>query len=207
MEGIRELAAEVDARAVVLVEGASDRVALETLAARRGRDLDADGVRVVAMGGATNIGHFLDQLGPAGRGLRLAGLYDEAEEGFFRRGLERCGLGADLSRADLAALGFHVCVADLAALGFHVCVADLEEELIRAVGVAGVRAVLAAEGELRSFDLFQRQPAQRGRAVEAQLRRFLGTRSGRKSAYARLLVAALAPDRVPRSLDAVLAGV
>ncbi|MDT0530609.1 ATP-dependent endonuclease [Micromonospora sp. DSM 115977] len=195
MRSIGGLVPGTDARTVVLVEGPSDRVALETLAARRGRDLDAEGVRVVAMGGATNVGHFLDQLGPAGRGLRLAGLYDEAEEGYFRRGLERCGFGVDLSRADLTALGFYVCVA------------DLEDELIRAVGVAGVRAVLAAEGELRSFDLFQRQPAQRGRAVEAQLRRFLGTRSGRKSAYARLLVAALEPDRVPRSLDAVLAGV
>ncbi|MEU6077936.1 ATP-dependent endonuclease [Micromonospora sp. NPDC047074] len=193
MRTVREVAAGIDARAVVLVEGASDRVALETLAARRGRDLDADGVRVVSMGGATNIGHFLDRLGPAGRGLRLAGLYDEAEENFFRRGLERCGLGADLSRAGMAALGFHVCVA------------DLEDELIRAVGVDGVRDVLTADGELRSFRLFQRQPAQRGRPVEAQLHRFIGTRSGRKSAYARLLVQALEPDRVPRSLDAVLA--
>ncbi|MFG3698007.1 hypothetical protein ACGF5C_08810 [Micromonospora sp. NPDC047620] len=36
---------------------------------------------------------------------------------------------------------------------------------------------------------------------------FLGTRSGRESAYAKLLVRALGPDRVPRSLDAVLAHV
>ena len=33
-----------DARAVVLVEGTSDKVALETLARRRGRDLVAEGV-------------------------------------------------------------------------------------------------------------------------------------------------------------------
>ena len=32
----------VDARAVVLVEGASDQTAVETLAARRGRDLAAE---------------------------------------------------------------------------------------------------------------------------------------------------------------------
>ncbi|MFG3714009.1 TOPRIM nucleotidyl transferase/hydrolase domain-containing protein [Micromonospora sp. NPDC047730] len=195
VRSVHELTVGIDARAVVLVEGRSDRVALETLAARRGRDLDADGVRVVSMDGATNIGHFLDLFGPSGRGLRLAGLYDDAEEGFFRRGLERCGLGAGLSRSGLAALGFHACVA------------DLEDELIRAVGVAGVRKVIAAEGELRTFQLFQRQPAQQGRAVEAQLRRFLGTRSGRKSAYAKLLVRALEPDRVPRSLDAALAHV
>ncbi|MFI6263671.1 TOPRIM nucleotidyl transferase/hydrolase domain-containing protein [Micromonospora sp. NPDC051006] len=182
-----------DVRTVVLVEGVSDRVAVETLAARRGRDLTAEGVQVLPMGGITNIGHFLDRFGPAGRGLRLTGLYDHAEEGFVRRGLERAGFGADLSRDALAALGFHVCVA------------DLEDELIRAVGVAGVQEVVAAEGELRSFRLFQRQPAQRGRDTAAQLRRFLGTRSGRKSAYARALVEALDLDQAPRSLDGVLA--
>jgi predicted ATP-dependent endonuclease of OLD family len=43
----------VDARAVVLVEGVSDKVALETLARRRGGDLTAEGVSVVAVGGRT----------------------------------------------------------------------------------------------------------------------------------------------------------
>ncbi|PZF94245.1 ATP-dependent endonuclease [Micromonospora deserti] len=195
MRTIDDQVAGVDARTVVLVEGVSDRVALETLAARRGRDLDAEGVRIVSMGGATNVGHFLDVFGPPGRGLRLAGLYDAAEERWFRRGLERVGLGANLSRDELAALGFHVCVA------------DLEDELIRAVGVAGVREVIAAEGDLRAFRIFGRQPAQQDRPVEAQLRRFLGTQSGRKSAYARALVRALGPDKAPRSLDAVLAQV
>lgn len=179
-------------RAVVLVEGTSDRVAVETLATVVGRDLAGEGVRVVAMGGATNIGHFLDLLGPNGRGLRVAGLYDDAEEGFFRRGLERAGLGRGLTRPELAALGFHACVA------------DLEDELIGANGVDGVRQVVTEAGDLASFALFQRQPAQQGRAVEAQLRRFLGTRSGRKAAYARLLVTALDPDLAPRSLRAVL---
>ncbi|MDO3702878.1 ATP-dependent endonuclease [Micromonospora sp. C28SCA-DRY-2] len=187
-----ELDAAVDARAVVLVEGASDRAAVLTLAARRGRDLAAEGVRVVAMGGVTNLGHFLARLGPAGRDLRLAGLYDENEEGFVRRSLERAGLGTGLSRAAMADLGFHACVA------------DLEDELIRAVGPAGVREVFAAQGEAHSFEIFQRQPAQQGRPVSAQLRRFLGTRAGRKEAYGRLLVEAVEPDRVPRSLDAVL---
>jgi predicted ATP-dependent endonuclease of OLD family len=37
---------------VVLVEGASDRRAVETLARRRGRDLQAEGVAVVPMGGS-----------------------------------------------------------------------------------------------------------------------------------------------------------
>src|ERR1700729_1367180 len=90
-----------DLAAVVLVEGLSDRAALTTLAARRGRDLAAERVSVVAMGGATNIGHFLAESGPAGRGVRLAGLCDAGEEPDFRRRLEQAGLGTGLDRAGL----------------------------------------------------------------------------------------------------------
>lgn len=70
----------VDVRRVVLVEGVSDQFAVEALAERRGRDLPAEGVSVVPMGGATNIGHFLEMLGPTGSDVGLAGLYDEAED-------------------------------------------------------------------------------------------------------------------------------
>ena len=90
-------------------------------------------------------------------------------------------------------------------LGFFVCVADLEDELIRCLGPDVVEAVVAAQGELRSFRSLQRQPAHLGRPVDQQLRRFLGTRSGRKAAYARALVDALDLERVPRPLDGVLA--
>jgi len=46
---------------VVLVEGVSDQGAVEALAERYGRDLDAEGISVVAMGGAQAIGSFLAQ--------------------------------------------------------------------------------------------------------------------------------------------------
>lgn len=76
---------------VVLVEGVSDRIALETLAARRSVD-----VSVVPMGGAHAIGRFLARYA----GVRVVGMCDEQEAGvFLRAGLER--------RA------FEVCVADL----------------------------------------------------------------------------------------------
>jgi len=189
------LAAGVDPRAVVLVEGTSDQVALEALAERRGRNLDAEGVSIVPMGGATTIGHFLDLLGPQGFDVRLAGLCDAAEEGDFQRGLERAGLGSNLTRADMEPLGFYVCVA------------DLEDELIRSLGSAAVEEIVDAQGELGSFRIFQMQPAQRGRTNEAQLRRFMGTRSGRKTHYARLLVEALDLTQAPRPLDGVLAHV
>ncbi|TDE88772.1 ATP-dependent endonuclease [Occultella glacieicola] len=182
-------------RAAVLVEGRSDSAALERLAARRGRDLAAEGVAIVGMGGATNIRRYLELLGPRGQGLALAGLCDAAEVGYFRRGLAAVGLGSDLS------------LAQMRARGFHVCVADLEDELIRALGTDAVEAVIADRGELNSFRTMQRQPAQRDRPLEAQLRRFLGTRGGRKIAYAPALVDALDLARVPAPLDGVLAAV
>ncbi len=60
------LAEGAEPSTVVLVEGASDQAALQTLAGRYGRDLTAEGVSIVPMGGATTIGHFLDLLGPNG---------------------------------------------------------------------------------------------------------------------------------------------
>jgi hypothetical protein len=188
----RDPAAGADLRAVVLVEGMSDQFALEALARRRGRALQAEGIAVVPMGGATNIGHYLARYGPRGLDVRLAGMCDAAEEGYYRRGLQRAGLGSDLSRAQMEALGFYVCVA------------DLEDELIRCLGAVRVEEVVAAQGELGSLRIFQQQPAQQGRSTEDQLHRFMGTRSGRKRHYARALVEALDLARVPRPLDGVL---
>jgi hypothetical protein len=181
--------------AVILVEGVSDQAAIESLAVRRGRDLGGEGVFVVPMGGATNIGHFLDLFGPRGLGVRLAGLCDEGEEADFGRGLARAGLGPGLTRADLERRGFYVCVA------------DLEDEMIRSLGPAAVERLIEGQGELASFGIFGRQPAQRGRTPQQQMRRFMGTRSGRKIRYGRVLAGALDLTRVPRPLDRVLAQV
>jgi hypothetical protein len=180
--------------AVVLVEGVSDQVALEALARRRHRDLVGEGVCVLPIGGAMSARRFLGILGPLS--VEVRGLCDEGEERYFRRSLEeQAGVNGGLTRSAMETLGFFVCVA------------DLEDELIRALGVAGVERVLAAEKDLARFRMFQNQPAQRGRPAERQLRRFLGTTSGRKARYARVLVDALEPDRVPRPLDRVLATV
>ncbi len=187
--------------AVVLVEGMSDQAALETLAGRHGRDLRGEGVFVVPMGGATNIGHFLGFFGPRGFGVRLAGLCDEGEESDFRRGLDRAGLNpAGVDRGALDRIS-------LARLGFFVCVADLEDELIRSLGVGRVEELIEAEGELGPLQTFTRQPAQRNRPREQQLRRFMGTRSGRKIRYGRVLAAALDLTRVPGPLAGVLSRV
>jgi hypothetical protein len=177
---------------VVLVEGLSDKLALESLAERRGRNLEAEGVAIVPMGGSKNIGTFLDLYGPQGLDARLAGLCDAGEERDFRRGLERAGFGSSLTRADMELLGFYVCVA------------DLEDELIRSLGTAAVEEVVRALGDLESFRTFQKQPAWRGRTREEQFRRFFGTHSGRKIQSAPLLVHALDLTRAPRPLDRLL---
>jgi len=189
------LAPGVDLRAVVLVEGTSDKLAVETLAERRRRNLEAEGISIVPIGGAQAIGRFITQFGPQGLDLKLAGLCDAAEERNFRRGLERAGFGSDLTRADLERLGFYVCVA------------DLEDELIRALGAASVEQVVEAQDDLGSFRTLQKQPEWRGRTTEEQLRRFMGSGGRRKIRYARLLVDALDLTQVPRPLDRVLAHV
>ncbi len=183
----------MDAHTVVLVEGVSDQLALDALARRRGRDLGAEGVSIVPIGGTKSIGAFLDRFGPRGLDQRLAGLCDVGEEGDFQRGLERAGLGSNLTRTDLERLGFFVCEA------------DLEDELIRALGADAVVRLIEAQGELGRFRTFQQMPEKRGQPIEQQLRRFMGTRSGRKSQYAPVLVGALDLARVPRPLDGVLA--
>ena len=181
------------ARAAVLVEGTSDLVAIEALAERRGRDLDAEDVSLVPMGGAQAIGRFLDIFVP--QGLKVAGLCDAAEEREFQRGLERAGMGSNLTREDMEQLGFYVCVQ------------DLEDELIRALGADAVEDVVDAQGDLGPFRTLQKQPAWRGQPRAEQLRRFMGSGGSRKIRYARLLVEALEPDQVPRPLDLLLAHV
>jgi hypothetical protein len=191
----RALAGGVAPRAVVLVEGLSDQYALEALAERRGRNLQAERIAVVPIGGAQAIGQFLNLFGPRGLDVRLAGICDAGEEGNFRRGLERAGLGSGLTRIDMERLGFFVCSA------------DLEDELIRALGTASVEQVVDAQGDLGSFRTLQKQPQWRGRTTEQQLRRFMGSGSGRKIRYARLLVDALDLTQVPLPLDRALAHV
>lgn len=178
-----DLAVRVGVRTAVLLEGPSDREAVEALAARRGRNLPAEGVCVVSMGGAMSIGRYSELLGPPGLGLRLAGLCDANEQPFYERGLER----ARVPRGD-----------------FFVCVSDLEDELIRALGTARVEEIIGADGDLRAWQTFLHQPAQHDRPRHQQLRRFLGTKKGRKIRYGRLLVEALDPELTPAPLDDLL---
>jgi hypothetical protein len=180
-DGLRAALAKTrDPVAIIFVEGVSDQIAVDTLAARRGRDL-LERVAVVPIGGAGAIRRVLAE--HVSGTVRLAALCDAGEEAQVRRGIDASGLEVS------------VCV----------CVTDLEDELIRAVGVDQALAVLDSQGDLGPFTTLQKQVAWRGQPVDAQMRRFFGAGGGRKLRYARLLTdAAFDADRVPRPLTEVL---
>jgi predicted ATP-dependent endonuclease of OLD family len=167
-------------RAVILVEGDSDRIALETLATRLGHDLAEEDVDIVPMNGVANLRSHLQQL-EANHSVVV--VCDDRESPSVRRAVAR---------------------AEMMNVRIEVCVGDLEDELIRAVGAAEVEQVIEMEGELGSFRALQQMPAHRGHATEEQLRRFVGTKSGRKAKYARLLVNAVDLPRVPAPLNRAL---
>ncbi|WP_239115142.1 TOPRIM nucleotidyl transferase/hydrolase domain-containing protein [Planotetraspora kaengkrachanensis] len=192
----RALPKVADAVAVVLVEGLSDQIALETAAMGRGRDLEAERVVILPIGGAHAIGRVLTGFGPPATRVRLAGLCDLHEEEIFRRGLVAADVGSPRTRTDMEHLGFYVCVK------------DLEDELIRGVGAAEVQELFDSQGDLGSFRSLQSQPAWRGQEPEAQMRRFLSSGARRKLRYARLLAeAAVGRDVLPRPLEALLTAV
>ena len=162
-------------RTVVLVEGDSDRIAIETLTSRSLGSPQV--VDIVSMGGATNARRFVAELAPD---ATVLGLCDVAEAPLF--------LGAGIPEANC-----------------FVCVDDLEDELIRSLGADAVLAVVDSEQHLRSFRTMQKQPAQRDRPVDAQLRRFIGSHSGFKVRYARRLTeTAVDLSRVPEPLSSLV---
>ena len=179
-------------RVVVLVEGESDRRAVLALAGRLAMDLAAEGVDVVDMGGVTNLRHHLAALETEPDPPRVVGLYDIGEFEVVRRMLDEAGRGRPDGTSDAESLGFFACSL------------DLEDELIRAAGVGLVEGMLAEVGELTRFRAFQGQLMQRDRPVEAQLRRFAGTASGRKIRFGAALVERLPLERVPPQLVALL---
>jgi hypothetical protein len=171
---------------VVLVEGLSDCFAVEAIAGKRGRKLQDEGIAIVPMGGATNIGRFLTTFGPQGRNVRIAALCDAAEAAYFARALRAAGVDVALESARSDTL--------------FVCHRDLEDELIRALGGAAVEGVIDRAGDLPSLRRLQQMPTHRDRPHDQHLHRFMGVRSARKYRYAQLLAEALPTDDIPRPL-------
>ncbi len=180
------------ARAVILVEGPADQYALEALAQRRGRNLDAEGISIVPIGGANTIGTYLQLFGPSGFDIPLAGLCDQDKEPVFSKALEAAGLGQNLNRQAMEQIGFFVC--DL----------DLEDVLIRAVGAQNTEQLIDQRGDLADLRRLQQQPEYQNAPLDEQVKAFVGKR---KIEYAPVLVDGLDLGHVPHPLDEVLARV
>lgn len=177
------------AHTVVLFEGESDRLAFEAVARRL--DVVLESVVLVDLGGITNLRRRLAEL--RSDPVRVLGLYDGAERRYVT------GVLVDSGMLDVG--------LDPEAAGFFGCERDLEDEVIRAAGTDLVLSTLAQRGELMRFQVFQGQPAQRARTIEAQLHRFAGTAAGRKARFAADIVDALPVERMPRPLVALLEAV
>lgn len=182
-------------RVAVLVEGESDRLAVETLAIRLGQDLSADGVEIVVMNGVTNTRTIAGELLRAAPAITLAGLYDAPEADKVRGGLVGAGVVTEVE------------ISGLRDAGFFACTVDLEDELIRAVGLDGVEAVIDSEGETHSLRLLAGMPAQQGWSRDAVIRRFLTSQAGRKARYARRLSEEVDLDHAPSPIVDLLAHV
>jgi Overcoming lysogenization defect protein-like, TOPRIM domain len=103
------------ARVVIAVEGVSDRLVLELLARRRGRDLAAEGIEIVPIGGAHAIARFVTELPPH---TPVRGLCDANEQYLFRRVLDDVFVCApDLEGELLRALGVEAVEAVVADTG------------------------------------------------------------------------------------------
>lgn len=168
----------------LLVEGEFDRAALAALAPRFGLDLDTEDLSVTVIGGAGNFGRAIAEA--AEQRHRVCGLYDEAEERFVARSLNRQE-GEDLTRQ-----------------GFFACRPDLELELVRAIGVVEMTTLLDAHGDLKTFRTFQDQAAHRDFEPLDQVRRYVAASGARKAKYAALMAEAVPLEAVPEPLDGLI---
>jgi hypothetical protein len=179
-------------RTIVLVEGITDELALTLAARRSGRDLEAEGVSIVALNGVHAISRFLRREAAEEPRANLAGLYDQGEEEVVRAALERAGYPPNLDRS-----GFE-------RAGFFACSVDLEDELVRAAGATVLSGLIELEGDAQPWSTFQKQHAWRARPVEDQFRRFIRSQSGRNSRYIRAIVETIDPSNLPRPLRMLL---
>ncbi|SDG47204.1 TOPRIM nucleotidyl transferase/hydrolase domain-containing protein [Pelagibacterium luteolum] len=183
------------AHTIVFVEGISDQIAVETLAARQNLDLEAKSIVVFPVGGSKSVTRYLREFGPMGARKTLAGLCDTDAAGIFSRALFNTG-HTEIRSPD-----------DLPAAGFFVCDRYLEEELIRAIGPGPIVDMIVAQGEGNALSIFQKQPEWRDRDLSDQLCRFFRSKARRPARYARLLIEACPPDRIPRPLSDLVAHV
>lgn len=173
----------------MLLEGVSDVAAVTSLAGVLGVDLYD--VRLVDLGGVTNVRRELSATLHSDPQAEVLGLCDAAEIRFVEQALREIGRPAEGED-------------ELSTYGFFVCHADLEDELIRALGVDRAVAVIAELGLDLKLAALRQQPAWQDRPLAEQLHRFCGVASGRKELLAGALAAALPAERVPDPLRGLM---
>ncbi len=124
------------ARSVLAVEGPSDRIMVERVAALTGLELDRLGVAVFDLDGAKLFPFAYDVFGPGGFDLKLTGLVDE-----------------DARATWAAAVGVNP--PDLEAAGYVVCDPDLEGVYIDTFGVDTVIAMLLTSPQMAEASMLQ----------------------------------------------------
>jgi putative ATP-dependent endonuclease of OLD family len=122
------------ARCVVLVEGVSDRILIESVAELVGVNLDRSGAAIFELDGSGSFPSAYRIFGPPGFDLHLVGLLDEDARKLWA---EAVGVGA----------------AELEAQGYAVCDPDLEGMYIDCLGRDAVIAMLLASSTLTERSL------------------------------------------------------
>lgn len=125
------------ARFVILVEGAADRVIVESAARAMGIDLDRLGAVVVDIDGADKFKHVYRLLGPDGFGPTLLGLVDKNESGAW--------IGAYQGRKRAEVEDKVVFISDV----------DLEDEYAAALGGPSTARALIDGGHCREDAVLQ----------------------------------------------------
>jgi predicted ATP-dependent endonuclease of OLD family len=176
------------AKALIVVEGFSDLLALRTLTKLRGKDLDASGVSLLSLDGSGTFKHYLQLFGPEGLGVELRGLCDQDAERDWIEKLSAAGIG----------------VADRASLeenGFFVCDPDLEAEMLSALEPTEITRVINEDGAEATFSSFASHPANSGLTEhEIQVAFF----KNEKVRWAPLFAAAMSPTALPQPIERLL---
>ena len=172
---------------IVLVEGVSDQIAVDTLAQRLGGS--DTGVAVLPVGGAQGLRRMLRTIRADHPAVPLSGLYDIAEAHVIRRALEDAGL-----------LGPDTAIEDA---GFGALLISKTSCCAPAGRISSRRASPTTATSPRSASCRSSRSGAIA-PIHAQLRRWMTSGARRKLRYARIFVDAIPLERMPEPLLAVL---
>ena len=130
-----ELVEVLTSERVLFVEGPSDRILVEAVAAKTGLRLSRNGTRVLELDGADTFAGVWGMLGANGFGIPSIGLCDADREEKWAK-----ILGVEVS--ELESVGFHVCSPDLEGEVVESLGADRFMELVTASSFVSNRAIL-----------------------------------------------------------------